>query len=218
MLTTKRINTGISILSQVLRIFLILFTASILANCVWWILSPSNNGIFVQRSYLDVRDKATRYIDNRAPFGVVVVKPKVQEKPRITDLLKLTGVYLNTAKDSFAFLEYQGKPVIAHTGVKISDSDAVIKTINPSSIIVRSDDQDVTIYLTTGGGTKSQLQSGAKNGQETMFGNSGDNSRSSNPREDFMQQRKKLIDNYNAHDGISNSSRSTSSNHNEDQH
>ena len=48
MLTTKRINLGISILSRILRIVIIIYSASVLANCVWWVLSPANADIFIQ--------------------------------------------------------------------------------------------------------------------------------------------------------------------------
>lgn len=220
MLTTKRINLGISILSKVLRVFIILYSASILANCVWWILSPGSSDIFVQKSYLDIRDKASRYIDNRSPFGIVVVKVKVQEKPRITDQLKLTGVYLNTDKDSVAFLEYQGKPMISHSGAKIGDSDATLKSISASNIIVTSDDQDVTIQITPGGGAKaSNNQSSSRNSPDTMFGGRSSNSGSSSNQniDEFRQQRKRAIEGYNSR-GNTSTTRGNSSSSDDDQH
>jgi type II secretory pathway component PulC len=209
MLTTKRINLGISILSRILRVFIILYSAAILANSVWWILSPANTDIFVQQPSLDIRDKQTSYIKNNAPFGVVVVKVKVQEKPRIVDQLKLTGVYLNTDKDSFAFLEYQGKPVIARIGGKIANTDATIKSITASNIVVNADDQDVTMKITAGGATQaaSGQQGGAKN-PSTLFGNRGgsfggantENTSASSQQniEDFRQRRKKMLEEYNS--------------------
>ena len=210
MLTTKRINLGITILSRILRIFIILYTASILANCVWWMLSPANTDIFVQQPSLDIRDKQTSYIKNNSPFGVVVVRSKVEEKPKIVDQLKLTGIYLNTNKDSFAFMEYQNKPIIARMGAKIADTDATIKSISPSSIVVNADGQDVTIKITAGGATQSASQTGAKNSPAAaaMFGSHGgnpmggtENTSSANPQnmEDFRQRRKKVLDEYNSH-------------------
>jgi len=195
-----------------LRIFIILYSASILANSVWWVLSPANTDIFVQQPSLDVRDKQTNYIKNDSPFGIVVVRTKVQEKPKIVDQLKLTGVYLNTNKDSFAFMEYQNKPIIAHIGGKISDSDATIKSIGASSIVVNADGQDVTMKITAGGATQAaSAQPGAKNSPAAagaMFGNRGGNPMGSNTEntpaanqqniEDFKQRRKKVLDEYNA--------------------
>ncbi len=217
MLTTKRINVGISIISRILRVVIILYAASLLANCVWWLLSPSNADIFVQQPSLDTRDRATAYINNNSPFGIVVVKAKVVEKPRIIDQLKLTGVYLNTAKDSFAFLEYQGKPIIARSGAPVAGSDATIKSIDASSIVINSESEDFTIRITAGSSTQAgasnNQQPGQKSNPGTLFGgrgsfndtNPGQNSSGAGqPRsqqqniEDFKQRRQKMIEEYNA--------------------
>jgi hypothetical protein len=216
MLTTKRINVGISIISRILRVIIILYSASLLANCVWWLLSPSNADIFVQQPSLDTRDRATAYINNNSPFGIVVVKAKVSEKPRIIDQLKLTGVYLNTNKDSFAFLEYQGKPTITRNGAKVAGSDATIKSIGTSSIVVNSDGEDVTIKITAGSASQAAANSqpGQKNNPGTLFGGRGSFNDLNTPQpqragsgqagsqqqniEDFKQRRQKMMEEYNA--------------------
>lgn len=212
MLTNKRINIGISVISRVLRIVIILYSASILANCVWWILSPADTNVFIQWADLDNRDKITSYINNRYPFGVIVVakpKEKAQEqRPRVADQLKLTGVYLNTAHDSFAFLEYQGKPIVARVGAEIGNSGAIVKSINVDSIVISADDQDATIKVTTGGVTQASSvppSSGSNNvNPDTMFGNrsgnnvqNNDNNSSSNQAiEDARQQRMRFLEEY----------------------
>jgi len=227
MLTTKRINLGISVISRALRIILILYSASILANCVWWVLFPAEANVFIQWADLDTRDKVTSYINNRYPFGIVVIaKPKEKERPRIVDQLKLTGVYLNTAKDSFAFLEYQGKPIVARIGAEIATSGAIVKSINVDNIVVFADDQDATIKVTTGGAQSSGAPStfGASNNSnpDTMFGNRPGNnpqnnynnqtSSSSNSQaiEDFRQQRRRVLEEFNARNN-SNQARESSS-------
>lgn len=228
MLTTKKINLGISVISRVVRVALILYAAAILANCVWWVLSPADTNVFIQWADLDTKDKVTSYINNRYPLGIVVVaKPKEKERPRVADQLKLTGVYLNTARDSFAFLEYQGKPTVARLGAEIGTSGAVVKSINAESIVVYADEQDVTINVSNGGAT----QQGAPNGPfgssnggnpDTMFGsnrygnnnpqNNENNSGSSSNQaiEDFRQQRRKVLEEFNARNN-SNRSRESSS-------
>ncbi|MCC2626119.1 MAG: Type secretion system protein [Burkholderiales bacterium] len=225
MLTTKRINIGISIISRILRVVIILYSASLLANCIWWLLSPSDADIFVQQPSLDTRDRATTYINNNSPFGIIVVKAKVTEKPRIIDQLKLTGVYLNTNKDSFAFLEYQGKPTIARQGAQVAGSEATIKSISPSSIVVNSDGEDVTIKITAGSAaqTANNNQTGQRNNPGTLFGgrgsfndinspqhNTGSGQQSSQQQsiEDFKQRRQKMMDEYNAANSRGTPSRS----------
>lgn len=209
MLTTKRINLGIFVLSRIARFVIIFYTAVILAKTIWWILSPADSRIFIQWADLDVHDKATAYIANRNPFGIIVVtKPKEKEKPRVVDQLKLTGVYLNTNKDSFAFLEYQGKPMVIRMGGKISDSGAVVKSIGPESIVVNADDQEATVHVTSGSASQGgSTAGGSNNAPATMFGNRNGNlpannmNNNSNPNqaaEEFRDQRRRMMEEYNS--------------------
>lgn len=149
MLTTRKINLAISITCTVLRYFFILYTAVILAKSIWWILSPSRSDIYVEWNDPDRADKSAGYVINRYPFGVVIIPKAVEApKPRIVDKLKLTGVYLNTPKDSIAFVEYESKPLIVKQGQIIGDSDAILKSINDDSIVVTENGADATIKIT----------------------------------------------------------------------
>lgn len=218
MLTTKRINLSISILSRVLRFCIIFYTASILAQCIWWVVSPAKDNIFIEWADLDKQDKATGYINNRYPFGVVVVvKPKEEAKPSIVDQLRLTGVYLSSNKDSFAFLEYRGKPTLTRLGAVIGDSDATVKAINPDSITVNADGQDFTIKVSVGQASVSNNVATSNTAGSSIFGaasqNNSSNSQSNNgSSEDFKQRRKKLIEEYTKKERGGDSSESQSSN------
>lgn len=231
MLTTKKINLGISIFSKVLRFFVIFYAASILAKCVWWVLSPARDSIFIEWADLDKQDKATSYINNRYPFGVIVVtKPKEAQKPRIVDQLKVTGIYLNTEKDSFAFLEYQGKSTIAKIGGDIAGSGAIVKEIRSDEIVVSIESQDVTISISAGATSATNISSSSKSGG-TMFtnGQSSNNNQANNNNgsagsstnqqssDDFRQRRKKLVDEFvNGNGSKGESSSSSSSNNSSD--
>jgi type II secretory pathway component PulC len=234
MLTTKRINLGISIASRVLRVVIILYSASIFANCIWWVLSPSGTNVFIQWADLDVHDKVTSYINNRYPFGIVVIpKAKEPEKPRVLDQLKLTGVYLNTNKDSFAFIEYQNKPMTVRTGGEIGSSGATVISVNADSIVINADGQEATVNVSSGGASSAGGGSsasgsfgGRNNNPDTMFGNrsnnnssndsennSSGNSTNNQAAEDFKQQRRKVLEEFNAR---SNSGRRESSSDDDD--
>jgi type II secretory pathway component PulC len=236
MLTTKRVNLWILILSKTIRFFLIFYSAFILAKCVWWLISPANVDIFIQWADLDKHDKATSYITNRYPFGVIIA-PKAEkiEKPQIIDQLKLTGVYLNTDRDSFAFLEYQGKPVIVRKGGAIAGSDAIVEEINESNVVVNADNVDTTISVSSGSASSNVVAapSGSvnSNSRNSMFG--GNNSATSgrgyqnsgvvpppqpqtsppslqSSSEEFKQKRKKIIDEFvKSDEGGSNSDNNT---------
>lgn len=214
MLTTKRINLIICTFCRLLRIGIILYSAVIIANCVWWVLSPADTNIFIQWADLDVHDKATGYVNNRHPFGVIASNTAKGETPHIVDQLKLTGVYLNIPKDSFAFLEYQGKPIIVHIGEEIADSGAVVKSINPDSIVVIADGDNATINITAGTAVQSNApmsRSLNDGNSETAFGRRSngddpDNSPRTNSAyeqpstsramENFRQRRRKLLEEY----------------------
>lgn len=148
MLTTKKISFAISALCVGLQYFFIFYSAVIIANGIWWLLSPSRSNIYVEWIDPDRADKSANYIINRYPFGIVVV-PKVVEaaKPRIVDQLKLKGIYLNTPSDSIALVDYESKPIILKTGQFIGSSDAILKLINNDSIVVTENGVDATIKM-----------------------------------------------------------------------
>lgn len=199
MLTTKRINLGISVCSRALRFFIIFYIAFILAKCVWWVLSPANNNIFIEWADLDPQDKATKYINNRYPFGtIVVVKEREPEKPKIADLVKLTGIYLNPDKDSFAFVEYQGKSSIVKIGDSIIGSNAQVKTITSNNIVIVEDGHVATVELTAGGSSSNNPSTNnSSRGSNSMFGASnkfGNQNRFSNSSNSSSNQQNKPLD------------------------
>lgn len=134
--------------SFLLRLFIIFSTAVILAKIVWWIFVPTNPDVYVESANFDQQDKITSYIVNRYPFGVVAVAAAEDKpKPSIISQLKLTGVYLNTDSDSFAFVTYQDKSLVIRQSESIADTGLILKQVRTDSIVVTMNNSDSIINL-----------------------------------------------------------------------
>ena len=113
----KKINLGLKIALILLNFTMLISLAWISSNAFWWIFSPLATDPYANTASINQYDRSIKYINNRAPFGVIVIeKPKIEA---VSDNIKLTGIYLNTIKDSIAFLEVNKKPIIAKIGEEI---------------------------------------------------------------------------------------------------
>lgn len=155
---TKKLNASIIIASKILNYGLIFYFAVLLAKFVWWVINPSLADVYVARTSVTQFDKSVKYIINRYPFGVITAPP-VAAAPPITEQLKLTGVYLNTPSNSIAFIEFNHKPMIVKIGEAISEG-AVLKAINPDTIIVAQGGTEARIKLTSGNVTSGTVSQG----------------------------------------------------------
>ena len=131
----KRLNLGIKITTILLNYIMLISLAWICSNAVWWTFSPIATNPYASSSNIKQYDKSIKYINNRAPFGVIIVeKTKVAI---VSDNIKLTGIYLNTIKDSIAFIEVNKKPII----VKIGDDvipGTKLDMINADKVILNT--------------------------------------------------------------------------------
>ena len=205
MITTKKINLGISFTSKILRLVLVFYFAMILANCVWWMLNPSQSDFYIEKSDPDQSDKSSNYIVNRYPMGIITTRKEVVEKPRIVDQVKLTGVYASDSQNSIAFLEYGGKSIIVKQGGAIN-GQAKIKSIKPTSIVVVEDGIEATINIsksTSSGGGEGYNSSSSSNGMSSIFGSGQANppippqpyyNQPNNEQNDYQEKRRKMLE------------------------
>jgi len=140
------INQAIGILSVVIQFTLVIFTATLLSQGLWWVANPLGYDTYdnISSKSLDSA-KLAQTIINRAPFGIIS-----QEKapvPTIADQIKVVGVYAAGPNNSIAFITTNGKNSIAAIGDTVLDSK--VKAITPNGVIFRSQNQDVTINLSS---------------------------------------------------------------------
>ena len=197
MITTKKINIGISLTSKILRLAIVFYFAVLLADGVWWMLNPAKSDFYIEKFDLDQSDKASNYIVSRYPMGIITV-PKEAAKPRIVDQVKLTGVYASDSKNSIAFLEYNGKPMIVSLGSSIN-GQANIKSINATSIVVVEDGVEATINLSSGAASGGgAAASSNNNGMSSMFGGQGSQpqpySPPGNEQNDYQDKRRRMME------------------------
>ena len=198
---TKKLNTTIAIVSQVLTFVITLYFAVLLAKLVWWVINPSIGEVYVEKSSANQFDKSIKYIINRYPFGII---PKVVEQkqvaPPIADQVKLTGIYYNPP-NSMAFLEYGGKAYTVKLGSKVMD-DGLMKSIAADSVVISQNGADATIELSKGSGTAAQGSSEATHPVVTPSMRSEpthmDRHNPNNPAnsDDFKERRRKLIEEF----------------------
>lgn len=202
---TKKLNTTVALVSQMLTFVITLYFAVLLAKLVWWVINPSISEVYIEKSSANQFDKSIKYIINRYPFGII---PKVVEQkhvaPPIADQVKLTGIYFNPP-NSMAFLEYGGKAYTVMTGSKIMD-DALLKSIAADHVVVSQNGADATIELSKGSGTATQGSSETSHPAPTPSlradpthmdrHNSPANNNGSNSTDDFKERRRKLIEEF----------------------
>ncbi len=164
---TKNLNDNIVTACRILNVLLILYFAILSAHVVWWVLSPTVPEVYLTKGGVKTFDNSVKSIINRIPFGEIVVKESAVAV--VKDDIKLTGVYLNTSKDSIAFLEVNKKPMIVKLGDQIVPG-TFLKSIYPESIVITQDSSDITMGLDKGSGG-----SGApdNSGPVGAFGNRG---------------------------------------------
>lgn len=218
----KNFNGGLLITSRVLNVLLILYIAVMMAKFIWWIFSPSSPEVYVEKTSVKQFDNSTKNVINRYPFGVIVVQKKAEVVAVITDDIKLTGVYLNTKANTIAFIELNKKPMIAKVGDTVGNG-VVIKVINPDSIVVIQNDNEVTLKLA--GGTAQPSSTGSAGVSSYIPGNSRANDsyqaptanpsqmnspsdynsnssdQSGSVNDEFKERRKKLIEEFSRRNG-----------------
>lgn len=203
MITTKKINIGISFISRTLRVAIVLYFAVLLANVVWWTLNPTHSDHYIEKFDLDQSDKFSNYITNRYPMGIITA-PKEVAKPRIVDQIKLTGVYASDPQHSIAFLEYSGKPMIVRLGGSIN-GQANVKLINPTSIVIIEDGVEATISIISGSGSGGGSASNSTNsGMPSIFGSQGNppsqpyysqpSVNEQNSSDDYREKRRRMME------------------------
>ena len=140
----KRLNFSLKITAIVLSLGMLISLAWLGSDAFWWLFNPLATNPYASTPSIHLYDNSIKYINNRAPFGVIVVeKPKVAV---ISDNIKLTGIYLNTDKDSIAFMEVNKKSIIAKIGDEIVPGTKV-ESINADRIILNTNgsNQDLTL-------------------------------------------------------------------------
>lgn len=215
---TKKLNTIILIVSQVLTFVIVLYFAVLLAKLVWWVINPSISEVYVEKSSSNQFEKSIKYIINRYPFGVIV---KVEEPknvaPPIASQIKLTGIYYNPP-NSIAFIEYSGKAYTVKIGGSIME-EASVSVIDPDQIVITQNGADATIGLSMGSGSAAPASSleqhrsttpshrpDAQTMNQQSFPPSGANSGTSSG-DDFKERRRKLIEEFaQQHGNVNNDS------------
>jgi len=203
MITTKKINIGISLTSKILRLVIVFYFAILLAQSIWWILSPSRTDFYMEKFDLDQADKSSSYIINRYPMGLITT-PKEAARTRIIDQIKLTGVYASDPGHSIAFIEYGNKPIIVRQG-KFIDGQAQVKSINPDGIVIVEDGVEATVNIssTSASGNGSAPNSTSSGMPTSIFG-AGANPTAPQPyynqsneqgsTDDYREKRKKMME------------------------
>jgi len=203
----KQVNLIINITSQVLKFFITMYLAIIVAKFIWWVLEPRTPDVYVAPSDVRLLDNGVKFIINRAPFGVVPVAQSY--KPAIASLVKLTGVYVaGESSNSLAFYEINNKSYIAKVGDTINGS-AILKSVSTNSIMLSENNinGEVPLSVAAPGSAKDSGMNrriGSRN-DNTIFNNrsnsqegeagGGVNPQLPNALND-IEQRKKIVEDF----------------------
>lgn len=163
-MNSKSLNQNILIISQVLNLLIIIFFAVILAKFIWWIITPSITEVYVEKTTVSQFDNSVKYVINRHPFGIMVENKA--PLPSIMEKIKLSGVYLNTSKNSIAFFDIDSKHVIAKIGDDIAEG-VILKSIKGNKAIVLFQGQELAILLS--GGTAQPVEPQTNSNNEERF-------------------------------------------------
>jgi hypothetical protein len=200
---TKNLDAGILVSSKIINLIVLLMAAWLLAKATWWVTNPIDADVYVDKTAITQFDNSVKYIINRYPFGVIA-EQKAAKAPAIAAQLKLTGIYLNTPKNSIAFFELNGKHLLLKIGDKI-DSAVTLKSIDDNSVVITDESGETTIRMTTGGGSSAEVKnapqnsnfySNSYNNQQPPLSTTNNNSNSSNNNSDAQEKRRKLIEEY----------------------
>jgi len=207
---TKKINNTILVSSRVAVFAMKMGFAVFFAKLLWWLITPTYNEIYVDRTRINQKDSATKYIINRYPFGETVITKTMENKPLFSSLVRLHGVYDN-GDNSMAFVNYSGTNKAVKVGDSISD-DIFLTQVNANDIIITQNGINATIEITKSDQTpNSKLKSGSgdfspNNSQvnsandSNMVSDAGDNG-------DLMERRREMIERFakqEVNDGSSN--------------
>jgi hypothetical protein len=165
----KQVNAVIGIVSKIFTFLIIFYSAVLLAKFVWWVFTPSDPDIYVEKIDLNVFENSGKFLINRMPFGVVL-GPPVQAKPPIASEIKLTGLYFNKPDNSIAFYEYNNKNYIAKIGDTIGGA-ATLKSISATGIVVSENNIDVDVEMSKGSSASVPVMPGST-GNTNNFSNS----------------------------------------------
>lgn len=146
-MNSKDLNQTILIISQALNLLVIVFFAVFLAKTTWWVFSPSTVDVYVEKNSANQFDNSVKYVINRYPFGVIAELK--QQAPSIIEKVKLSGIYLNTKKDSIAFLDVDNKHIIVKIGEEVAES-VTLKSIKEDRVIVLYQGRELAILLSGG--------------------------------------------------------------------
>lgn len=149
------INQLVSISISITEYVLLFAIALAVSKICWWMVNPSGyNSVNNVVSITTKSEVIAQDIVNRAPFGVIKVAVKEEEKKAsITDQVKVVGVYAAGPNNSIAFLEVGGKNVIAKIGESVLTS--TINAINPDGIVVIDSGRNVVLQLSNANVTSS---------------------------------------------------------------
>jgi hypothetical protein len=143
---TKKVNLAIVWSGRILKFIIAIYLACLLAKFVWWVISPIKGDVYVERADFKQFEDSAKFVVNRYPFGIVTTPPKAATPP-IAEQIKLTGIYLNPPSNSWAFVEYNRKPLFLKIGDEIAD-DAHISAINTDSIVITQLGASVVVKIT----------------------------------------------------------------------
>ncbi len=163
-MNSKNLNQNILIISQVLNLLIIIFSAVILAKFIWWIITPSINEVYLEKTTVNQFDNSVKYVINRHPFGIMVENKA--PIPSIIEKIKLSGVYQNTLKNSIAFFDIDSKHVIAKIGDDIAEG-VILKSVKRNKVIVLFQGHELAIFLS--GGTAQPVEPQENYNNEERF-------------------------------------------------
>ncbi len=128
-IVTKPININniINILYNLFYTLIIIYVANNIAHFGIWLIYPSNNNIYVANSSITDFDNSVKFLMNIHPFGVIVDNINTDNNS-LSQSIKLTGLYADNTKNSFAFFTSNNKTIF----VKLGDS---LPQINPKLIL-----------------------------------------------------------------------------------
>ncbi len=220
---TKNLNTFILTASQTLNIAVIMLFAVILARLVWWVVNPTFSEVYMERSST-VQNDDIKFIINRYPFGVIAKEKKAEKVvPHIVDQIKLVGVYVNTQKDSIAFIQIGDKTQTVKIGAAIL-GNATLKAVNPDSIIVSEGGNDATVSLSSGSGSSGDSNGGSNNNMNSNIPHMRPDARQYNPNhgnnsqmpstnsDEFKERRRKIVEEFAQHQQSGNSASNSNAN------
>lgn len=204
-MVTKKLNVGILTISQILHFVTILCFAVLLAKFIWWIINPSYNEAYVEKTRVNQKDSSVKFIINRYPFGMVVA-PKAAAAPAIATQVNLNGVYLD-GDNSMAFISYNGKAMVLKAGDAVT-SGAELSKISLDSITVTQNNQDAIIKMSNGT-TKANTNNGNSfsapsvplqqtylRGEPGASSQDQSNTQNSQAGSDLREERRKLIERF----------------------